>query len=398
MLVKRNHDRNLIKDTVNTYCGETKGSDRKQKLKSWAKDLANKLDTGAIKPEQVHLGQLFESVVNYPGSDIHDRVGEMAASADRSDLSDADISSAITASEFPFITGKLIHDTLIPSYEENLTGLYMLMTEDDTDRKVVDVAGTMGTEEPERLLEGEEYELTTDREKTIQIQTHKFGRRIPVTRELVQFDKTGGSVLRKARDAGPQMARHRLTWVIQGIQDLAVSATGQAVNTIFKYDGSTAALYSNDHSAIDGQTNDNSITDSLNTLGLQASRKQLRQQTDYYGKKLRLDGQVLLVPEALYVESRKLTASITDPDQQNPGVPNLFRGVTVIGDPLLDDTSTSDWYYGNFKRQFLWMWIWRPGVESIPGDPRRDIIIEFKHGYYAGFGAQDYRYVIKAGS
>ncbi len=394
--MKRLHDRNLIKETVNAYCGESKGQDRAEKLESWAKDLGNKLDKGVIAPNQVHLGQLFESMVNYPGSRIHNKVGEMAASADRADLSDTDISSAITASEFPFITGKLIHDTLIPSYEENLTGIDMLMTEDDTDRKVVDVAGTMGSEEPERLLEGEEYELTTDREKTIQIQTHKFGRRIPVTRELIQFDKTGGSILRKARNAGPQMARHRLTWAIQGIQDLAITATGQAVNTIFKYDGSTAALYSSDHSAIDGQTNVNSIADTLTTLGLQASRKQLRKQTDFYGKKLRLDGEVLLVPEALYVESSNFTVSITDPNQQKPGVAILFGGITVIGDPLLDDTSTTAWFYGNFKRQFLWMWIWRPGVEPIPGDPRRDIVMEFKYGYYAGFGAQDYRYVIKS--
>lgn len=392
----RPHDRSLIKNTVNAYCGDSKGADRKAKLKSWAQDLGDKLDKGVVVPNQIHLGQLFESMVNYPGSELFERVGELAASADRADVSDVDISSAITASEFPFITGKLIHDTLIPAYEENLAGLDMLLTEEDSDRKIVDVAGTMGSEEPARLLEGEEYELSTDREKTIQIQTHKFGRRIAITRELVSFDKTGGSILRKAKVAGPNMARHRLTWVMEGIQDIAIDATGQAANTIFKYDGSTAALYSNDHSAIDGQTNDNSITDTLNTLGLQASRKQLRVQTDFYGKTLRLDGQVLLVPEALYVESMKLTKSMTDPDQQNSGVPNLFRGVTVIGDPLLDVTSTTAWFYGNFKRQFLWLWIWRPGVEAIPGDPRRDIIMEFKYGYYAGFGAQDYRGVIKS--
>lgn len=392
--------RSLIIEVAEHYTGgKSPGVETAEGLSTAAKALADRLDKGKIKPEEIHMGQLFESFVNFPGSKLRKKWGQLAGNvADNNQ----DIIEAITSSEFPFITGKLIQQTLIPEYERNIENLSLLLTEDDASpaTKTMDIAGTMGVEEPDSLLEGEEYQLTTDREKTVQLRAYKFGRRLAGTRELVTFDQTGGAILQRARNAGETMGNHRFTWVIQGVQDIAITATGQAANTVFKYDGSTAALYANSHTGVDNQTNDNLITTPLSTTGLRDMFVVLGKMVDYYGKDLRLNLRgpniVLLVPLTLEVEARKLVTSTGDPDSANRGE-NVFRNAfSVMSDPGLEANSSSNWYFGNFKRQFIWKWIWRPSVRDIPGDPRRDIVVEYVYGYYAAFGAQDYRFAGKS--
>ena len=198
---------------------------------------------------------------------------------------------------------------------------------------------------------------------------------------------------------GQAMARHRIRFILQKIQDVAVDATGEAASTALNYKGSTAAIYSNDHSAIDGQTNDNTITDAFGTAGLNSAFKVLAGMKDYWGNQLNLVGRQILVPNSKYFDALEAVNAPGKYDSANRSVNPLgLLGVTfqVFTHPILDSSSTTAWYFGDFQKNFRWQWVIRPRVEDMPGDPRRDILTEFKGIWFGGCGAVDYRYNVKS--
>ena len=129
--------------------------------------------------------------------------------------------------------------------------------------------------------------------------------------------------------------------------------------------------------------------------------------TDDRGRKLLVDPKILLVPDALETTARMIVGAAyidqTTGEASETGTTaaNPFQGrFNVLASPLL--SSDSDWYLGDFKRQFVWHEVWPLTVERAPDNhPKRfthDIIAGYKGSYYGGAAAVDCRYVVKCSS
>lgn len=390
---------NDIVDIANHYCsGRKPGLDYKDGLRQAAHAMVERINKGQFGAEDIHLGQLAETFVNYPGSEIRLKGGDWAIGK-RDAVSEKDLANALTASEFPFITSKMIAKTLTPAYQSEVDVVEMLVREEEANRKFEDVAGMNGPEQPDRLEEGQFYPYVSDQEKSVRVKMFKFGKQIPFTRELITFEKTGGELLARYRMAGEQMGNQRADIIMGIIQDAAVGDFGSTANNNFYYNGAYRTMYSTDHSAFDnGQTNDNLITDVLGTSGLSTARLKLKSMTDINGKRLRLGrSNILLTAENIWVEGQKLVVGVTDPDQANASVRNIFAGKITrhVSDPAITD---SNWFYGDFPRQFGWWWVqgWKPYVVDLPGRPENDIVFSIKYGWFGGCSATDYKLVVKS--
>jgi len=363
-----------------------------EKLRSASDWLVSNLKAGKIKPEEVHIGQLWESFVN-----TGERLGPTGCAGE---ISFRELYEATGASEFPKITTALIHQKLIPTYQAAMQNYDNLVDEVDSDKPEETIAGVITPDEPKLTLEKMPISEGQMVEKYVRIKNYKFTRKISLTREAVLFDKTGGQLLRDARDYGEAMARHRIRFMIQKIIDVAVDATGESAGTALNYKGTAYAVYSNDHSSIDGQMNDNTITGAFGTTAINNAMATLAKMKDYWGKELNLTGRQFIVPVALQFKALQAVASPGQFDSANRASNPLQllggAGFEVYSHPILDANSTTAWYFGDFRRNYRWQWVIRPRVEDMPGDPSRDVLSEFLGIWFGGCGAVDYRYAVKS--
>jgi len=116
------------------------------------------------------------------------------------------------------------------------------------------------------------------------------------------------------------------------------------------------------------------------------------------------------VPKALETVAKRLINNSLLPasrlgltgvvDSQNEA--NPFAGAyTVLSSPYLDMVSTSHWYLGDFKAQFLEKVVYPLQVLTrmdAKNDPawERDIKAQYKVRYWEQPGAVDYKYVVKS--
>ena len=76
-----------------------------------------------------------------------------------------------------------------------------------------------------------------------------------------------------------------------------------------------------------------------------------------------------------------------------------FQGTTPLSTAFIDQLkSASAWWYGDFKKQFVYTEVWPLETYQLKGDERKfkaDVIFSFKAGYYGGCGAVSNRYVVQ---
>jgi hypothetical protein len=114
---------------------------------------------------------------------------------------------------------------------------------------------------------------------------------------------------------------------------------------------------------------------------------------------------ILLVPKnkqltALRIVTATTVTTLTGTGTQRTEFRNPFGGAyTVLSSPFLDNVNADDWYFGDFRRQFLWKEIWPVQVfrQTRDGDADfdRDVLARYKVRYYGGINALDERQVVK---
>ena len=111
-------------------------------------------------------------------------------------------------------------------------------------------------------------------------------------------------------------------------------------------------------------------------------------------------GKPALFPVDLMEEAWELSSGPTHPETAERA-PNYWRGKFVpYTSPWITANSESYWYWGDFKKCFLWITIWPlQTIDAKPGNYREfeaDIKSRHKVRFYGGIGALDFRFVFKS--
>lgn len=362
-----------------------------QALKSTAVMTGKLLEKGVAKPEDVNIRDCFEVFVQPLLKEAGKSFDPMYGDYD-------EIREEVVSSQFPYATNKLISPTMTSQYELDVADIMPLVSETTSNHPDETVAGTTAGDSPRYTEEAMPYPESGLGEKRVSIKNFKFGHTLSLTTEMVRFDQTG-ELLKRARNVGSRTADVVEEFICNRITDTAWSEIHEATSQAFVQDGTRRALYSSDHSAWDVQTNDNlvqsgtggvpSITQVKSMVNL------LKGQKDIKGKPVRVRPQIVFGHAQLEEDfDQFFTAQEFDIDSGERNK-NRYRGKYKIITSQFAPDST-EWFMGDFARQFRLQWVWKPKVTvDRTGDPRRDILVSYYSNFYAGVGAEDHRFVAR---
>ncbi|TXH49186.1 MAG: hypothetical protein E6Q97_23165 [Desulfurellales bacterium] len=322
----------------------------------------------------------------------------------------AESNPGVMTNAFATITGELIGSMVIEGYND-ASGFIgdQLVTTVRATRRNQKLAGVTALGGPLEVAEGHPYSETDFTEKFVTTKETKKGRIISLSEELMLFDQIG-SVELAARDIGFWVRQERERTIVRGVID-ADSGSGVYV---YRPSGVGEVLYNTDASnknyiGSGGVTGFNSAvvlqdwTDVDTVLQYRATKV-----TDD-----RIDGTALPIaglsgPDCALLVPTKLRGTAWYIKNATSGEKNTntaadvtqFRGSPVDGyigpvltSPFIDEVNSDDWYYGNFKKQFIWTEIW-PLQTFVQGRDSesafdRDTALRVKARYYAGISARD---------
>lgn len=348
-----------------------------------------------FKPNQVSIRELFDETVlrENPDVDLNSRT---------------ELAEAIGHSIFPYVTKELIARELLPAYEMSLNGIENLVTEGTTTRPDYEyIAGVRAISKMPRVRPGQNYPSADIGEKNVRIEIAKFGEILEIERELVLSDQTG-QILERARMAGEMMGEHRQQFIVETIMDGARTALEEATSTALFYNGAAVTVYSNDHSAIDGVTNDNlAASSAISTSSMDTVYGLFGAMKDEKGRYITVMPKAILVHPTKFRTAWSMCTDMTleSTSSANRGA-NFYAqklGLIPYQSPYVGTNSggnTTDWYVGDFAKQLSWLWYWRPAVDrqGVDSDAafERDVVARFKYYYAGGVGKKDYRFVVRA--
>jgi len=391
-----------IKNFVDRHLQEAGTGKERLGYLNAASQLRQLLEAGKIQVDDFSIKALFEATVDLEG-------------ADPRTMDVQDLSEAVVASAFAYITGELIHKRAIDAYEPAIGDVAMLVTEDTaTEPKVNNIVGFGAGDAPERVPEGAPFQDTELTEKRYAIKCDKFGRGISITREALLWDQTG-QILRRSQNVGDLVGQHRARMIIQTLEMEPRTAWEESTTSIeacvangtliTQYAGNYN-FYNTDHSSVtglDAQTNANTVSNALNTAGLTAALNLFNIMTDERGNTLTITPKILLVHGNDAITAWNLTNSLQQYDTanraRNPYGPGGYRVFTVVSTVFIETSSTQNWYLGDPAKQLLWLWGWKPETlvqrNNSEASFRRDIVVGFRFSYYGGIGHTDYRYIVR---
>ena len=387
--MKQGHLKNLVEAKV-----EEHGGNLYQGANAAADVVGDLISEGKLNTKDISLRQVYEELVDCP-------INESAAR----------VSEALNSSAFPNVAQKIIHSDIIDEYELAVGAAQNLITEAQasrTDEELV-VGFTAGDTTPLLRRQGMAYEETSMGEKNWTIKMADFGRMISLTREVIFEDRTG-EVLARARDIGRAAGHHKQKMIIESIEVAARSAFEESSSSAAIYKGSAqnaAAMYSNDHSSLDGQVNDNLIASNalVDFTDLDAVYQAFSAMVDEAGNKIDIVPNTILVPSALKAKAFQIMNSQMLGGGQQDTVSPTYNPVNDLAQGGLNIASSvflnsaSDWYMGDFSKQLKWLNVYAPATESQGANSElaftNQIVSRFRFSYHAGMGHTDWRYIVK---
>ena len=342
-----------------------------------------------------NVKDLWESEVRLHGENatqsFTDKCGKLIQDGDLryEDFSIKEVFESVSRTAFPTITGELIlKPAMIDAYKAVPAIGNQLVTKYPSKRKQENIPGLTAIEFPEEVKESQRYPHTGVDEKYVLVKNHKYGRIIDVTEEAVMEDATG-QLLMRIRNIGDAAARFREKVILYTIQDNASYYAYYPAGTrtaLYQRTGAYYSLYETNTLA--------EWTDVDNARGYLALH------TDDNGEPILVSANTLLVPEKLATTAAYIVTNTKDTrgTYNADAPPTNYKSLSSA---FLDALSTSDWYFGDFKKQFALTDVWPLQVMQQKADASddafdRDIYAKFKVRMYFGCGARDYRYVCKS--
>ncbi|MEW4489616.1 hypothetical protein AB1L42_16155 [Thalassoglobus sp. JC818] len=323
-------------------------------------------------------------------------------------------SPGVNSHLFRVVTGELIGRKVIEGYEDDAGFIGdKLVTVVQSGVRNSRIAGFRALAGPTEVSEGHPYEESTFEEKFVTSQESKQGRILSINEELISFDQTG-EIHRRAMALGYYLRQERERTIVRAVTD-ADAASGKFV---FRPSGTGQALYQADGSNRNLIGSDNTTsTDFAYAIPL-VDWTDIEEVLNYRATEVRddrIDGdqrpilapaRQILVPEALrgtarsIVQSTEIQMATTDGETKvaNP-VHNMLE---VLSSPFIDEqggSARSDWYLGDFRRQFVWTEIWPVQTFLQRSDSAaafdRDVVLRVKARYFGGLSAVDTVFVTK---
>ncbi len=357
--------------------------------KKFAMTMINKINEGKITDKNFSLLALWQAMgePNLGDSGLIEsrKMGEM------------DFTEALTSSAFPKITGALINKMVQQGYDLEYGIGDQLVTVVPSTVKDETMVGFTDDMEMKEVQEGIDYEEGSVGEKYHKIKNVKFGRVISLTRESILFDQTGQLVLRAKRLGEAAKSSREKT-----IMNAVIELTTSGVRAAWRPNGTATTLYSSSsNDPFTSGTQDNlSATTLADETALTAAQALFAQFTDEQGLPITVNPRTLLTAVALDPIGRQICFSgqavkLTTPQ----GVLQPFQGTTPLSTSFIDQLkSATAWWYGDFKKQFVFTEVWPLETYQLKGDERKfkaDVIFSFKAGYYGGCGAMSNRFVVQ---
>ena len=318
-------------------------------------------------------------------------------------------SAALMSNAFQTVTQSLIQDQLISGYN-SFTGVSdRLVTTQRASMRNTKVAGFTHVGTSFEVPEGHPYPTVRFGEKYVTTKETKYGAMIELTEELIMFDQTG-DIARHARMIGEGLAAEKEYLILRGIVD----EDSGAGTYVYRPSGVGEALYAAGNLNL---KTSNALVD-WTDIDAVLSYRAVTVVDD------RIDGTTrpvlglnnasnkLLVPEALrstgwYIKNATGTEQNTNNSagtanrQTNAGNPVAGFIGEVLSSPILDGLTngTSNWFYGDFAKQFVWtelmpLQTFTQGADSNAAF-ETDTVLRFKARHFGGLSALDSIYVTK---
>lgn len=310
-----------------------------------------------------------------------------------------EIQEEITSSQFLYATNKLINPMMIEAFEISTGEVLKLVREVESNHREEIYAGTTDGDEADYVPEAMPYPEVSMAEKRIRVINFKFGKGTSVTAEMMRFDQTG-SLVDRTRDAGTFLGDTLEEYIVLRVTDVAWDKINESTSQAFVIDGTRRAIFADTHAAWDGYANDNVATGAQPTLTVvQGMVNQLKGMKTEKNRPVKVRPTVVFGADLMeYTLRRFFDVQKVDFDDATSGISgnvNVFKGkFQVVTSPFTN--TTTEFYIGDFPRQYLLQWVWRPRTNiDQRGIPRRDIVGSFYSSFFAGIGARDYRFVVK---
>ena len=315
---------------------------------------------------------------------------------------------------FQVVTGELIGRAVLEGYADDAGFIGdRLVSVLPSRRRNQRLAGFTALAGPTEIAEGHPYEDSTFGEKFVTTDEAKKGRILSVNEELIQFDQTG-EINRRARQLGFYLRQERERTIVRAVAD-ADEAGGKYV---YRPNGVGTPLYPASGAARNHVGPGNTTSPAFATAVPLEDWTDIQQVLHYRATQVkddRIDGtprpivvpaRQLLVPEALAGTARGIAhatevTAVTAAGRTTYANPLAGR-LEVLSSPFLDEIGTaaaSDWYLGDFRRQFVWTEIWPIQTflqnADSPAAFERDVVLRVKVRYYGGVTATDTAFVTK---
>jgi len=346
-----------------------------------------------LDPKQVSFKALFEGLVDLEGIDKNDAVR---------------VAEAVASSSFTQITTVITSAIIIEPYTQRMVELSALFTEgtakmtnDETVRGMTAVGGVR------RRIETEAYDETDFDEKYVTIRKSDFGRIIALTMEDIFNDATG-DIAATANTIGEDAISHKEQMVVETLECLPRTAFNEATTRAFVYKGTAivqGGMYASTHvgvAGLDNQVNCNTATGGVTEAGFKLAYDNFAKLVDERGKKITIKPKVAIV----HSTNELVLATLLGTDQV---VGSAYNDINQFGPrgrvqitpftSVFLATTTGLCYFGDPKRQLLWLDVQKPKTITMAGTDddafRRQIVWKARFNYYGGIGHRDYRYVTR---
>lgn len=315
---------------------------------------------------------------------------------------------------FQVVTGELIGRKVIEGYADD-SGFIgdKLVTVIPSRLRNSRIAGFRALAGPTEVAEGHPYEESTFAEKFVTSQESKQGRILSINEELIAFDQTG-EINRRAMALGYYLRQERERTIVRAVTD-ADAASGQYV---YRPSGNGQSLYNTDGSNRNYVGDTNTTSPDYAAATPLVDWKDVENVLSYRATEVkddRIDGEQrpvvvpakqILVPEALRGTARSIVhsteISVTTDDGETRFANPVHNMLEVLSSPFIDEqgaAAKSDWYLGDFKRQFVWTEIWPVQTFLQRSESsaafERDVVLRIKARYYGGISAIDTAFVTK---
>jgi hypothetical protein len=259
----------------------------------------------------------------------------------------------------------------------------------------------------DRVAEGHDYPEIGAGEEKYSIASKRNGRRISITKDLIEKNDVP-AIVGRINALAEIMSEFGEKQTLQRVCDLHGSAASPAEPYVMHRNGAAATLYSATANTPSTRTpsgtrvNNNALVDGTD---LDNARAVLAAMKNSRGERIAIPMSrcTLLVPDALAGAALKIMNSELEPGVENElnnwGPRGQYRP-QLRSSPKLDDLSTSAWYLGDFKRQFRRKWKLRFEYVTLGADTesylRSRVAFQARLAWDCEVGAVDYVYVVQS--